>query len=189
MLLDSLKDFEWYNEPEDVYFMETGMSVVSKSKTDFWQSKGHKFQKDDGHFFYTESKGDFRLIIKWRLEEPSDFFCQSGIMLRTDSQNWFKFSLMSENKEQAKLGSSLTISGSSDWAVIDLPNPVREIWYKLVRNQDDYIAYYSLDGKKYSQHRLLYLPSEQGKVKVGAYVASPQIKDFEACLEILDMEV
>ncbi len=188
MLLDALKDFEWQNEPENVRFNENGMVVLSRNKTDFWQSKGHHFQKDDGHFFFCESKGDFRLITKWKLNEPSDAFCQSGMMLRVDEKNWFKFSLMSENKEQSKLGSSLTVNGSSDWAVIDLPYPVTEIWYKLVRNQDDYIAYYSLDGVKYFQHRLFYLPSDQGRIKVGAYIASPQQSNFEACLEILDLE-
>ena len=51
MLLTNLRDFEWYNEPEDVSFEERGMAVLTKNKTDFWQSKHHNFKKDDGHFF------------------------------------------------------------------------------------------------------------------------------------------
>ena len=188
MLLDSLKDFEWYNEPENVRFNDAGMIVESRAGTDFWQSKNHNFIKDNGHFFFCEAKGDFRLIVKWCLSEAIGNFSQCGLMLRQDARNWFKFSLMSESAEKAKLGSSINYAGNSDWAVIDLPYPPTEIWYKLVRNQDDYIAYYSLDGVKYSQHRLFYMPSNQGKIKVGAYTAAPQQKDFEACLEILDFE-
>ena len=187
MLLDSLKDFEWYNEPKDVRFNETGMSVVCQEKTDFWQSAAHHFSKDDGHFFFSESKGDFCLIVKWVLDKPAESFSQCGIMLRADSQNWFKFGTMAENEDSPKLGSSLTKLGSSDWAVVNLSKPIKEMWYKLVRNQDDYIAYYSEDGIIYKQNRLFFLPAEMGKIKVGVYAASPQQKEFIANLEILNL--
>ena len=36
MLLDALKDFEWLNEPEEVYFGESGMKVKAMPDTDFW---------------------------------------------------------------------------------------------------------------------------------------------------------
>lgn len=187
MLLDALKDFEWYNEAENVRFSEKGMLVESKPNTDFWQSKQHAFSKDNGHFFYMDASGDFRLIIKWSCDEIEKF-CQCGLMLRADEKNWFKISLLADNQDAQRIGSSLSKEMSSDWAIADLSYPVNEIWYKLIRNQDDYIAYYSLDGVKYFQHRLFYMPSEQGKIKVGAYIASPQKTKFEACLEILDFE-
>ncbi len=187
MLLDALKDFEWYNEPENVCFPEKGMMVTSKSQTDFWQSKQHNFSKDDGHFFYIETASDFRLIIKWSFN-LLEKFSQCGLMIRANPKEWFKISLLSDNKETYRIGSSLTKDGSSDWAINELTMPVNEIWYKLVRNQDEYIASYSLDGVKYHQHRLFYFPSKDGKVKTGAYIASPQTAKFNACLEILNLE-
>lgn len=51
MFLEQLRDFEWYNEPADVSFDERGMRVLSRARTDFWQSLHHRFSKDDGHFF------------------------------------------------------------------------------------------------------------------------------------------
>ena len=47
MRLDALKDFEWYNEPENVRFSDLGMVVNCKPKTDFWQSAHHNFKKDN----------------------------------------------------------------------------------------------------------------------------------------------
>ena len=38
MFLEQLRDFEWYNEPADVSFDERGMRVLSRARTDFWQS-------------------------------------------------------------------------------------------------------------------------------------------------------
>ncbi len=56
MLLDALKDFRWYNEPENVRFQEDGLLVDSLSETDFWANMAHRFNKDDGHFFIRQLK-------------------------------------------------------------------------------------------------------------------------------------
>ena len=36
MLLESLKQFDWMNEPANVRFDENGMVVLAKYRTDFW---------------------------------------------------------------------------------------------------------------------------------------------------------
>lgn len=187
MLLDALKDFEWYNEPENVRFNDLGMVVNAKAQTDFWQSTHHSFHKDNGHFFFSRIKKDFTLVVKWRFDN-ADAFDQCGIMLRVDERNWFKFGTMSERKDNPKLGSSLTNFGYSDWAVIELAKPVTEIWYKLQCHGTDYIAYYSLDGKNYHQSRMFHLVNDAETVKIGAYIAAPQHSDFEGTLEILDLQ-
>lgn len=187
MLLDALKDFEWYNEPENVRFNDVGMVVNTKPKTDFWQSTHHNFHKDNGHFFFTRINHDFSLIVKWHFDKALAFD-QCGIMLRVDERNWFKMSLMSERADQPKLGTSLTNFGYSDWAVVELTQPLNEIWYKLQCRGGDYIAYYSLDGLQYHQLRLFHLVNDSGEIKVGAYTASPQRSDFECILEILNLE-
>lgn len=186
MLLDALKDFEWYNEPENVRFNELGMVINTKPKTDFWQSTHHNFHKDNGHFFYTRAQGDFSLLVKWSFDKAYAFD-QCGLMLRVDGLNWFKLSLMSETIDKPKLGSSLTNFGYSDWAVVDLNTAVSEIWYKLQCCNGDYIAFYSLDGEVFHQLRLFHLVNDQGEIKVGAYAAAPQRSDFECILEILDL--
>ena len=186
MLLDVLKDFEWYNEPENVRFNDAGMVIDTRAKTDFWQSTHHNFHKDDGHFFFTRIERDFELVVKWSFEKAC-LFDQCGLMLRVDERNWFKVSLMSEDASRPKLGSSLTNFGYSDWAVVSLDSPLNEIWYKLRRNGGDYIAYYSLDGIVYNQLRLFHLINDNGELKAGAYACAPRRDDFECVLEVLDI--
>ncbi len=43
MLLDSLKDFFWLNEPANVRFVEEGMLVETLPETDFWESYHLRF--------------------------------------------------------------------------------------------------------------------------------------------------
>lgn len=185
MLLDALKDFEWYNEPENVRFNDLGMVVTSRPKTDFWQSTHHQFHKDDGHFFFSRVNGDFTLDVKWHFENAGKFN-QCGLMLRVDERNWFKLSLMSEKNEEPKLGTSLTNFGYSDWAILELAESIKDIWYRLKCYKGDYIAYYSLDGEVYKQLRLFHLVNDHSGIKVGAYVCSPQHSDFECVLELLN---
>ena len=187
MLLDALKDFEWQNEPENVRFNENGMAVLSKNKTDFWQSKGHHFQKDDGHFFFCRQAGDFFLTLKWRFE-ALDKFSQCGIMMRVDERNWFKASIMNESSGGNVLASSLTIGGHSDWAGFNLPRDVCEIWYRLNRVGDDYILSYSLDGVTFIKMRMFYMQSYE-EVKTGAYIASPNMTDFHAELSTVKLGI
>lgn len=187
MLLDALKHFEWYNEPENVRFNDLGMVVNSRSKTDFWQSTHHNFHKDNGHFFFTRSQRNFTLTVQWHFEEAFQFD-QCGLMLRVDERNWFKLSMMTENPQMPKLGTSLTNFGYSDWAVQDLITPVTDIWYRLRRNSGDYIAYFSLDGQKFKQLRLFHLINDNPEVKVGPYICSPQRNDFECVLTGLELE-
>lgn len=187
MLLEQLRDFEWYNEPLDVSFDERGMKVLSRDKTDFWQSLHHKFYKDDGHFFFTRKTGDFSLVIRWDFETNGNFD-QCGIMLRIDERNWLKASVMFESFRQPMLGSCATNNGYSDWAAQDIPMGINQIWYKIKRIRGDYVIYFSLDGIKFKQIRMLHLLNDLPEVKVGAYVCSPQREGFEATLSQIDFD-
>ena len=185
MLLTNLRDFEWYNEPEDVSFEERGMAVLTKNKTDFWQSKHHNFKKDDGHFFFTRRTGNFTLDVKW-IFEPEGRFDQCGIMVRIDERNWFKASVMYDNPSRPMLGSCVTNNGYSDWAAQKIPEGVSEVWYRVKRNNGDYLIFYSLDGEQFEQIRLLHLINDTPEVKAGAYTCSPQRGGVEAVLTKLE---
>ena len=71
MLLDDLKKFDWLNEPENVRFDETGMRVVAKCRTDFWNCVRYDFIKDDGHFFFCYAVDDFCCDLNWEFERPN----------------------------------------------------------------------------------------------------------------------
>ncbi len=181
MILENLKNFEWLNEPENVIFANKEMKIVPKLQTDFWQSKHHNFYKDNGHLFFLRIEADFSLTVHWKAENMSNFN-QCGIMVRLDDKNWFKSSVMCQNVDSPEIGSCVTLNAHSDWAGVMLSDLPQEIWYKIVRKKDDFMAYYSLDGKKYIRLRQFYMDTTGVELKVGAYVCSPQDKVFEAVL-------
>lgn len=182
MKLENLKDFEWYNEPENVIFTDQQMKICVKPLTDFWQSLHHKISKDNGHFFYKRCQGDFVFGAKFCFENLSGFK-QCGLMVRIDQRNWFKVSLMFEAKDKHIIGTCLTNCGYSDWAEVPLENETDEIYYKIKRKGDDFMAFYSLDGINFKKLRQFYLQNVQPEVKIGAYWCAPQNEGFEAVLD------
>ncbi|MBQ2811409.1 MAG: DUF1349 domain-containing protein [Alphaproteobacteria bacterium] len=185
MILENLKNFEWLNEPENVIFADKEMKIVAKKQTDFWQSKHHNFAKDDGHLFFLRTEKNFNVIVHWQAENTVNFN-QCGLMIRVDDKNWFKASLMYQESQNPEIGSCVTLNGHSDWAGVMLNNTPSEVWYKLVRKADDFMVYYSLDGKKFIRLRQFYMDTKDIELKVGAYICSPQNQGFEATLQDVD---
>lgn len=185
MILENLKNFEWYNEPENVTFGSHELEITASSGTDFWQSEHHNFFKDNGHFFFCRKNADFGCVVKWRFENATKYN-QCGLMLRTDSRNWFKISVMSADEDNFEIGNSATHNGVSDWAGVRLPQRCDVLWYKLVRHGDDYVAFYSTDGENFVRIRQFTLFSPDAEVKIGAYICSPQNAGFKATLDEID---
>lgn len=181
MLLETLREFDWHNEPQRVRFDEDGMFVSTKYRTDFWCCARYNFRKDDGHFFYCGVADDFCCDLNWEFS-TSSLFDQCGLMLRVDVDNWFKASIMSEDEENPLLATCLTNAGYSDLATIPLPRGTKRVWYRLKRRHGCYIASYSLNGTDYMQLRKFYLLNDADNVEVGAYICSPQREEFEAVL-------
>lgn len=187
MLLEALQDFEWYNEPENVAFRDEEISVTASPQTDFWQSRNHGYSKDDGHFFFVREEGDFSFAAKWSISEASSYN-QCGIMLRADANNWIKAAIIYDNPKRPMIGTSVTQNGYSDWAAQDIPQGITDIWFKIKKEQGDYMVYFSLDGEKYTQMRLAHLLHDLPEVKVGAYICTPSNKEFSAILSQLELK-
>jgi hypothetical protein len=185
MRLESLIDFEWYNEPQNVTFEEKNVKITAKPRTDFWQSMHHHIRKDNAHFFYKTLKNNFTLVIKWHFKTAEDFN-QCGVMVRIDERNWFKASVMSKSIKSPEIGSCLTVGAFSDWAGAPLKHMPNNIFFKLERKGDDFVCFYSLDGQKYIRLRQFYLRGIQNEVKAGAYIAAPQDVGFEAVLDEIE---
>ncbi len=185
MLLDSLKNFSWYNEPQNVRFVEEGMLVETMPQTDFWQTAHHNFFKDDGHFFYAEKEGNFDLTLKWRLGAAvaSD---QCGLMIRADSRNWAKIGFLSPDLSVPQIGCVVTSRGVSDWSSHHLPVTPSDLWCRVIRRGDDFVFFYSADGEKFCQSRMFHLSNLETVVKAGAYCCSPQNHKFECILENIE---
>ena len=187
MRLETLKDFDWFNEPQFVRFDDDGMHVMAKYRTDFWCCARYDFRKDDGHFFYSNALGDFCCDLDWSFPEPG-IFDQCGLMLRQDVNNWFKVSVMYEDVNTPMIATSLTVDGYSDLATMALPSEAHRVWYRLKKRKGCYIASYSIDGENFVQLRKFYLPHETDEIKIGAYICSPQQEDFAAILHGIDIK-
>ena len=180
MKLEDLKGFDWYNEPENVVFNGGIMMIAAKPETDFWQSKGHGFAKDNGHFFYKTMKDDFTMTAHCSFADVSRFK-QCGLLLRKDCENWFKFSLMCQSMTNPEIGHCLSIGGNADWAVMPLSEPLTALWYKVVRHGNDYLVFYSTDSVNFVRLRQFYLEGQN--IRAGVYVCNPGKDRFQAGLE------
>lgn len=185
MQFETLENFEWLNDPENVRFDEDAMVIYAKPETDFWQSMHRGVKKDNGHFFFMRMSDDFILTLNWKYEKLEQF-AQCGLMIRTDEKNWFKVSIMNEVMGKEVLVSSLTIDGHSDWCGFTLDRNVSEIWFRVQRVDNDYTVFYSLDGIVFTRLRMFYLKNIE-EVKAGAYIANPGDKEFFARLASVKM--
>ena len=187
MLLENIKDFNWYNDPQNVRFVEEGMLVEAKAHTDFWQNIDYNFSKDDGHFFAKDVDGDFVMsaICSFPIIKAS---AQCGIMIRSDNLNWIKAGLYSPDSNLPQLGVVSANQGSSDWSVIELPTDCRKIWLRLRRRGKDFVIWYSQDGERFKQIRMLHLPKSDNIISAGAYTCSPGNESFEFVLQEISIQ-
>lgn len=187
MILENIKDFDWYNEPENVRFIEEGLLIEAAPQTDFWQNSDSGFYKDNGHLFAENRLGNFDLCAKWHFMKIKDS-AQCGIMVRSDAANWIKAGLLSPNPYHPQIGVVVANQGASDWSVTDIPEGTKDLWFQIKRRGRDFVVFYSLDGEKFNQIRMAHLPKTANETKAGAYACSPKNESFECVLEQIDIQ-
>ena len=186
MLIEQIRNFDWYNEPLDFNLIEEGLLITAAPQTDFWQNVDNGFSKDNGHLFFQRKSGDFALVVKWHFSLIKDS-AQCGIMVRSDVQNWIKAGLLSQNPYKPQIGVVVAALGSSDWSIVDLPNTCKDLWFKLRRRGKDFVIWYSLDGQDFKQIRMIHLSKALPAIDVGAYTCSPKEERFECLLEQIEI--
>ncbi len=173
----NVSEFKWHNEPQSCSY-DNGLIFKAKSFTDFWQRTHYDLQRDDGHCYLAEMKGDFCLCA--HLEFSSKvMYDQCGILLRIDRDNWVKASIEYESEEISRLGSVVTNLGYSDWATTDISTDINSMWYRLSKNNNDVLLENSNDGIEWKQMRVLHLHKESDKVYAGIYACSPKEGNIE----------
>ena len=98
----------------------------------------------------------------------------------SDSENWLKASVEYENEEYQRLGSVATNHGYSDWATMDIPASVKEMWYRLSRRESDFCIECSTDGVNFKQMRICHMWEGAGEITFGIYACSPENSSFKA---------
>lgn len=186
MLLETLRDFEWYNEAEEVTFSDRGVKITAAPGTDFWQDVLRGHHKDNGHFFFAPRSGAFTLTVCWQPGIPLDF-AQCGLMGRADENHWFKISLMSKNGGMVNVCSVVTNSGNSDMSLTPCAAGTAEIWFRLKKGEDGVCELsYSTNGIAYIPLRRFRLLAEKNTLAAGVFISSPSDKPYTALLKSID---
>ena len=177
--------FYWFNPPAS-YRLGSGLTVVTRAETDFWQRTHYGFRRDDGHCLLTRVSGDFSIETETRYR-PEAQYDQCGLMIRSDSNHWIKCSVEYENDSLSRLGSVVTNGGYSDWATQDLtcsPNTMR---YRISKSAADFLIEYAAVGDRWRQMRIAHLNYGGGPLEIGLYACSPIGGNFECCFTYLNI--
>ena len=172
----SLEKMQWFNEPENWEISENVITMDVTPQTDYWRISHYGFTVDDAPFLYTLRGGEFEVKVKISGDYKTRFD-QSGLMLRLDHENYIKTGI--EYVDGKYNLSTVVTHHTSDWSVIALDKPVKELWIKAVRRLDAIEIFYSFDDKTYTMMRNAWMESNR-PVKIGMMGASPDGDGFKA---------
>ncbi len=171
MNLDTIRNFDWYNEPEFSFSSGT-LIIKAQSETDFWQDKRNNVKKNNGHFFFAKYSGDFELTIRWQKPERIEELCQFGLMGRIDEQNWCKMSVTKIQNEMF-LFLSVTHHGVSDSVIIPISSNFDIVNYRLYYSKGIFSLLYSLDEQNFRAIRHFQMFKDFADIDIGAYICNP----------------
>lgn len=97
-------------------------------------------------------------------------------MIRIDHENYIKAGI--EFVDGKYNLSTVVTHHTSDWSVIALDKPVKDIWIKAVRRLDAVEIFYSFDDKEYILMRNAWMEANR-PVKIGMMAACPDGDGFE----------
>lgn len=175
----TLKNMQWFNEPEEWSINNNKLTMNVTPQSDYWRISHYGFTVDDAPFLYTQRGGEFEVKVKI----SGDYkvrFDQAGLMLRIDKENYIKTGI--EFVDGKYNLSTVVTHTTSDWSVIELDKPVDFIWIKAVRRLDAVEIFYSFDDKEYTMMRNCWL-QDNTPVMVGMMAASPDGNGFTATFE------
>ena len=171
----TLEKMNWFNEPENWKIENGTLTMDVTPKSDYWRISHYGFTVDDAPFYYAEYGGEFEAKVKI-IGDYKVRFDQAGMMIRTDHENYIKMGI--EFVDGKYNLSTVVTHHTSDWSVIALDQPVKELWIKAVRILDAIEIFYSFDDNEYKMMRNAWM--EQNRpVKIGMFAACPDGEGFK----------
>ena len=135
----TLEKMNWFNEPAGWKVSDGKLTMSVTPKSDYWRISHYGFTVDDAPFYYAEYGGEFEAKVK----VSGDYkvrFDQAGLMIRIDHENYIKAGI--EFVDGKYNLSTVVTHHTSDWSVIALDKPVKDIWIKAVRRLDAVEIFY-----------------------------------------------
>ena len=172
----TLEKMNWFNEPEQWSIEGDKLTMTITPKSDYWRISHYGFTVDDAPFYYAEYGGEFEAKVKV-CGDYKTRFDQAGMLIRIDPENYIKTGI--EFVDGKYNLSTVVTHHTSDWSVIALDKPVKELWIKAVRRLDAIEIFYSFDDKTYTMMRNAWMESNR-PVKIGMMGASPDGDGFKA---------
>lgn len=172
----TLEKMNWFNEPANWSIKGNTLLMDVTPNSDYWRISHYGFTVDDAPFYYSEYGGEFEAKVK----VTGDYkvrFDQAGMMIRIDHENYIKTGI--EFVDGKYNLSTVVTHKTSDWSVIALDQPVKELWIKAVRRRDAIEIFYSFDDKDYRMMRNCWMEANR-PVKIGMFAASPDGDGFKA---------
>jgi regulation of enolase protein 1 (concanavalin A-like superfamily) len=170
------KNFQWHCEPPKWDITDNQLVVETAYQSDFWRKTFYGFLRDNGHFFYKETEGDFTMKVTI-FGDFETLYDQLGLMVRLDESHWVKTGIEFTDGEIHL--SSVFTNEYSDWSVVKYPYYNGELTIRITRHEEAIrIQFLNQDGK-WQMLRLGYLPGTK-KCKVGIMCCSPERSGFKA---------
>jgi len=174
VMAQTLEKMNWFNEPAEWNISNGKLTMSVTPKSDYWRISHYGFTVDDAPFYYAEYGGEFEAKVK----VSGDYkvrFDQAGMMIRIDHENYIKTGI--EFVDGKYNLSTVVTHHTSDWSVIALDKPVKDLWIKAVRRLDAIEIFYSFDDKEYIMMRNAWMEANR-PVKIGMMAACPDGDGF-----------
>ena len=153
----------------------TFLQVTTGERTDFWRETHYGFVRGNGHFFYTETGGDFTAEVTFSAAYKH-LYDQAGLMLRLDERHWVKAGV--EYSDAQQLLSTVVTRERSDWSVTSLPEGVDEVTLRLTRRGEALLVQVLREGAAHLL-RLADFPASN-PIQVGVMCCTPERSGLRA---------
>lgn len=164
------RDGVWLNEPAKWQADETGLTLTTDAKTDFWRETYYGFTRDSGHFLGFSAGDSFTATIRIRGEFRT-LYDQAGLMVRLDETRWVKTGV--EFTDGERFLSTVITDGKSDWSVSQPFKELDDFRIRVTVNNGAMRIQASRDGSFWPLLRLAPFPAAPA-YQVGPTACTPE---------------
>jgi regulation of enolase protein 1 (concanavalin A-like superfamily) len=160
----------WLNEPANWRADETGLTMTTGEKTDFWRETYYGFTRDSGHFLAFPTGDSFTAQIRVQGEFRT-LYDQAGLMVGIDERRWVKTGV--EFTDGEPFLSTVVTDGRSDWSVAQPFKELEDFRIRVTVVNGAMRIQASLDGSFWPLLRLAPFPAAE-RCEVGPTACTPE---------------
>ncbi|OWV84271.1 regulation of enolase 1 [Rhizobium sp. R635] len=161
---------KWRNEPASWHADETGLTMTTDEKTDFWRETYYGFTRDTGHFLAFPTGDSFTAQIRIQGEFRT-LYDQAGLMVRIDERRWVKTGV--EFTDGEPFLSTVVTDGKSDWSVAQPFKELEDFRIRVTVANGAMRIQASRDGRFWPLLRLAPFPAAE-RYEVGPAACTPE---------------